>query len=216
MSVLTVASNGAYTSPFTGSIAIPFPNTSEANVSSPVSDNPTTFPSTGESTFLSSLALFTAVSFKVSFSTFLSSSFLFSYPKSHVRTNATPAAIKNIKIYLTGAFRQRRIPKIPVTPVPVAPRDVIDANIAPHPPPIQAQINGLKNLIFTPKIAGSVIPINADKEDGNAIAFNFWSLVFNATANAAAPCAIFAADASGSQYVQPNSLICPRSIIVYI
>lgn len=29
-------------------------------------------------------------------------------------------------------------------------------------------VNGLKNLKFTPKIAGSVIPINALSDDGNA------------------------------------------------
>ena len=62
-------------------------------------------------------------------------------------------------------------------------------------------MNGLKNRRFTPKMAGSVIPINALKDEGSASDFTFLSLDFNATARAAAPCATFAALASGSQYV---------------
>ena len=60
-------------------------------------------------------------------------------------------------------------------------------------------INGLKNLKFTPKIAGSVIPINALSDDGSARDLIFWSFDFTATASAAAHCATFAALASGSQ-----------------
>ena len=77
-------------------------------------------------------------------------------------------------------------------------------------------MNGLKNLRFTPKIAGSVIPINALKDDGSASDLIFLSFDFIATARAAAPCAMFAALASGSQYVTPNWAICPISIAVYI
>ena len=73
------------------------------------------------------------------------------------------------------------------------------ANIAPTPPPMQAQINGRKKRMLTPKMAGSVMPMNADSEDGSAIALSFLSRVLSATASAAAPCAMFAAEASGSQ-----------------
>ena len=77
-------------------------------------------------------------------------------------------------------------------------------------------MNGLKNLKFTPKIAGSVIPINALSDDGSARDLIFLSLDLIPTANAAAPCATFAALASGSQYVTPYFAICPISIAVYI
>ena len=71
--------------------------------------------------------------------------------------------------------------------------------MAPQPPPMQAQTNGRKNRMLTPKIAGSVIPIKADSEDGSAIDFSLPLRVLSATASAAAPCAMFAAEASGSQ-----------------
>ena len=89
--------------------------------------------------------------------------------------------------YCTGCSRQSRIPKIPVTPVPFAPRCTMDAYKAPHPPPIHPAMNGLKNLKFTPKMAGSVIPINALKDDGRASDFTFLSFDFRATARVAAP-----------------------------
>ena len=131
-------------------------------------------------------------------------------------TNATPTAIAISITYCTGCSRQSRIPNIPVTPVPFAPRWTRDAYRAPHPPPIQPAIKGLKNLRFTPKIAGSVIPINALREDGRASDLIFLSLDLSATARAAAPWATFAALASGSQYVTPYCAICPISIAVYI
>ena len=118
--------------------------------------------------------------------------------------------------YCTGLSRQSRMPKIPVTPVPFAPRCTMDAYRAPLPPPIHPAMNGLKNLRFTPKIAGSVIPMKALKEDGSASDLIFLSFDFSATARAAAPCAIFAALASGSQYVTPYCAICPISMAVYI
>ena len=103
-----------------------------------------------------------------------------------------------------------------MTPVPVAPRPATEANNAPAAPPIHPITNGFPKRRFTPKIAGSVIPIHALNADGTAIDLIFWSFDFMATASAAPPWAIFAADASGSQYVIPNLEICPRSIMVYM
>ena len=60
------------------------------------------------------------------------------------------------------------MPKIPVTPVPVAPSPTIEAYNAPRAPPMEPATNGLKKRKFTPKIAGSVIPINALRADGRA------------------------------------------------
>ena len=131
-------------------------------------------------------------------------------------TNATPTAIAISITYCTGCSRQSRIPKIPVTPVPFAPRCTREAYRAPHPPPMHPAMNGLKNLKFTPKIAGSVIPMNALSDEGSASDLIFLSLDLSATARAAAPCATFAALASGSQYVTPYCAICPISIAVYI
>ena len=58
--------------------------------------------------------------------------------------------------------------------------------------------------------------MNALREDGRARDFTFLSFDFTATARAAAPCATFAALASGSQYVTPYSASCPISMAVYI
>ena len=49
------------------------------------------------------------------------------------------------------------------------------------------------------KIAGSVMPMNAESEAGSAMDLSFLFLVLSATASAAPPCATFAAEASGSQ-----------------
>ena len=43
------------------------------------------------------------------------------------------------------------------------------------------------------------MPMKADSEAGSAMDLSFLSRVLRATAKAAAPCATFAADASGSQ-----------------
>ena len=75
----------------------------------------------------------------------------------------------------------------------------MEAYKAPAAPPMAPQIKGLKNLRLTPKIAGSVIPIKQDIAEGIAIDLVLWFLVFKATAKVAAPCAIFAAEAKGSQ-----------------
>ena len=71
--------------------------------------------------------------------------------------------------------------------------------MAPAAPPIQPAINGLKNLKFTPKRAGSVMPKKAESEEGSPRLFILGSLAFNPTARQAAPCAILQAEARGSQ-----------------
>ena len=91
------------------------------------------------------------------------------------------------------------MPNIPVTPVAVAPSPTMEAYIAPHAPPIHPAIKGLKYLKFTPNMAGSVIPKNAESEDGKLNPLSFLSEVFTPTARHAAPCAILHAEASGSQ-----------------
>ena len=68
--------------------------------------------------------------------------------------------------YIKGLSRNNKIPKIPVTPVPVAPSPVMDAKTAPIAPPKQPAIKGLIYLKLTPKIAGSVIPSKAENPDG--------------------------------------------------
>ena len=88
---------------------------------------------------------------------------------------------------------------MPVTPVPVAPRPTIEAYSAPHAPPIEPAMNGRKNRRLTPKMAGSVMPMNAESEAGSAMLLSFLFRVLSATASAAPPCATFAAEASGSQ-----------------
>ena len=76
---------------------------------------------------------------------------------------------------------------------------VMEAKSAPHAPPRQPMINGFPKRRFTPKIAGSVIPMHALKADGTAMDLIFWFFDFRPTARAAPPCATLAADASGSQ-----------------
>ena len=49
-----------------------------------------------------------------------------------------------------------------------------DAKNPPAAPPIKPQTNGLKYRKLTPKIAGSVMPKNAENADGSANAFNFF------------------------------------------
>ena len=117
--------------------------------------------------------------------------------------NATAMEIINVKIYPTGFESVRSIPNIPVTPVPVAPSLIMEANIAPTAPPRHPAMKGLKNLKFTPKIAGSVIPINAESDDGKQRLLILGSFVFTATARQAPPCATLTADARGNQYVTP-------------
>ena len=86
----------------------------------------------------------------------------------------------------------------------------------PMAPPMQPAIKHFIYLKLTPKITGSVIPRNADREDGSASAFSFWFLVFNAIASAAAPWATFAALAMGIQMLIPSELNSPASRALYI
>ena len=107
------------------------------------------------------------------------------------------------KHILIGECKCDSIPNIPVTPVPVAPSPTIDAYNPPAAPPKAAPIKGFIYLKFIPNIAGSVIPNIALNAAGNANDFNFLFLVFTPTASVAPPCAIFAVDAIGNQYVYP-------------
>ena len=68
---------------------------------------------------------------------------------------------------------------------------------APQAPPIMPQTSGLTRRRLTPKMAGSVIPKNAEREDGRARFLNLWFLVLRATAKQAAPCAKLAEEAMG-------------------
>ena len=113
--------------------------------------------------------------------------------------NATAIDITNISIYPTGFESVSKIPNIPVTPVPVAPSLIMETNMAPTAPPRHPARKGLKNLRLTPNIAGSVIPINAESDEGKQRLFIFGSFDLTAIARQAPPCAILAADARGSQ-----------------
>ena len=92
-----------------------------------------------------------------------------------------------------------RNPNTPVTPYAVAYTFMMEPAAAPTAPPIIPAMKGLTNLTLTPKMAGSVIPRNAESEAGRAMDLIFLFFVFNATARAAAPCATFAAVAIGIQ-----------------
>ena len=54
---------------------------------------------------------------------------------------------------------------------------------------------------LTPKIAGSVMPSRQEMPEGTARLLVLTVLVLSATARHAPPCAMLAADATGSQYV---------------
>lgn len=88
---------------------------------------------------------------------------------------------------------------MPVTPVPEAASEVSAQTRAPQPPPMQPAMKGLKKRRFTPKMAGSVMPIKADRAEGSARPLILASRVLKATASAAPPWAILAALAIGSQ-----------------
>ena len=80
-------------------------------------------------------------------------------------------------------------------------------------------MKGFINRKLTPKIAGSVIPNEADNADGIATVLILGFLVLTATAKHAPNCAKFAADAIGIQMFKlPNSLDDnkPASITLYI
>ena len=112
---------------------------------------------------------------------------------------ATTPEMANMITYCTGWLRQSRMPKMPVTPVPAAASPTMEANMAPRPPPMQPATKGLKKRRLTPKMAGSVIPMKAESEEGRASERTLTSLVLRATARAAPAWPMLAALASGSQ-----------------
>ena len=81
---------------------------------------------------------------------------------------------------------------------------------------MQPAIKDFINLKFTPKITGSVIPRNAEREAGSASSFIFLFFVFMAIARAAPPWATLAAVAIGIQVLIPAELNRPASSALYI
>ena len=77
-------------------------------------------------------------------------------------------------------------------------------------------INGLNRRRLTPKIAGSVIPSEADSEEGMATCFSLLSCVRRPTARHAPNCAKFAAEAIGIQVFRPALVNMPASMMLYI
>lgn len=61
-----------------------------------------------------------------------------------VTAKETPKEIAIMMRYCSGMCRCSRMPKMPVTPVPVAPRPVTLAYKAPQAPPTRPPIKGLK------------------------------------------------------------------------
>ena len=92
----------------------------------------------------------------------------FSRYKIHERINATPAATTISSRYPMVQSVVIRNPNTPVIPYALAPTCIIPATRPPAAPPIHPAIKGFTYLKFTPKIAGSVIPRNADNDAGNA------------------------------------------------
>ena len=87
-------------------------------------------------------------------------------------------------------------PKNPADPRATAPTLKIPAiNEAMHEP-TKAQKNGNLNFKLTPKIAGSVIPNNAETPADEAKPFVFLSFVKVIKAKVAAPCATLAIEAT--------------------
>ena len=87
---------------------------------------------------------------------------------------------------------------------------------APTAPPTAANTNGFIKRKFTPKIAGSVIPREADNADGIAIVLRFAFFVFRPTAKQAPNCAKFAAEAIGIHVFSAPVLSMPNSIVLYM
>ena len=63
-------------------------------------------------------------------------------------------------------------PGIIVIPFPVPAKPRFDAKQPPNAPAINERKNGLRKRRFTPKIAGSVIPKNAESAAGKARVFD--------------------------------------------
>ena len=88
---------------------------------------------------------------------------------------------------------------------------------APHAPPAIPQARGFTRRRLTPKMAGSVIPNAAERDEGIATDFIFAFLAFRPTARQAAPWAKFAADAMGIQVLRPFSAeSMPASMTLYM
>ena len=101
--------------------------------------------------------------------------------------------------YWMGWLMHSRMPKMPVTPVPEAPRCVSEQMKAPTAAPAMPATNGLNLGRLTPKMAGSVMPSRQEMPEGTARALVFSDLVLRATARQAPPWAMLAAEAMGSQ-----------------
>ena len=88
--------------------------------------------------------------------------------------------------------------------------------IAPTAPPTMPHTNGLKKRIFTPKMAGSVMPSAAEAEEGMAITFVLLFAAFRPTAKQAPNCAKLAAEAIGIHVFSPVEANIPASMTLYI
>ena len=95
------------------------------------------------------------------------------------------------------------MPGITVTDIPVPARFNTDAKNPPTAPPTRPHTKGFTNLRLTPKIAGSVIPSEAESADGKARALSFSSLVLIPTASVAPACAEVAAEISALKAFTP-------------
>ena len=67
-----------------------------------------------------------------------------------------------------------------------------------------------------PKMAGSVMPREAESEEGRATDLVFWFLTFSATARHAPNWAKLAAEAMGIQKLTPVEEIMPASMTLYM
>ena len=70
--------------------------------------------------------------------------------------------------------------------------------------------------MLTPKIAGSVMPREAESAEGTAMLLVFWLRVLMPTARQAPNCAKFAALATGIQVFKPTEPSIPASITLYM
>ena len=129
---------------------------------------------------------------------------------------ATAKATTKVRRYPTNESTVIRKPNRPVTPFAVAYTFMMEATAPPQAPPIMPAMKGRPKRIFTPKMAGSVMPMKAEREAGSAIAFVFLLVVLKATAIAAAPCATFAAVAMGIHVFMPLLASIIISIALYI
>ena len=87
---------------------------------------------------------------------------------------------------------------------------------APTAPPIMPAMKGFMKRKLMPKMAGSVMPREAEREAGRATDLVFWFLVMKNTAKQAPNWAKFAAEAMGIQVLSPVEEIMPASMTLYI